>query len=606
MTLAALDDLDFDALDVVLKEEENYNINLQGKTVADVLGLTQEKSSPELQALKHYEVDIDMYDDIYQSSTVMQASVEEGMQEIAVFDSLNTDMFLSLFKYKPEIIAESRMRQSTRINNRIMRKLVETDEYRSLRKNCRLDLFNSALGTEIIGEKAVEIIRNWKQEAIDKYNQRQQQKANGQPGGPGQPGSGGSGGVGGGGGQQNPQDIANPFELIEQLKKKEQELDDLLEQQQSVQEILDQMKNMGGGGGGGSSQFQQAAGQIQMDLDTAQQVAQAISDQLDDFLDENDDLMEDLNQRLMGAFSEADNQVAETVDFLDAWGLNGDDNGACRVPFAEKREAVERIRDTKKLKDLTDLIGRFKDTAVHDQKKRSKDGATSVKSIQTGNKIETVLPSEKMKLCNEITKGDFYRRFNQKELLQYERQSHTTKSKGPIITCIDTSGSMEGSREKWSKAIAIAMLEVAHIQKRDYAAIIFSSTADAPIVIAKDAIEPTKLLDIAEKFHDQGTTFEDPLNKALELIKESRFSKADIVFITDGESSVSPTFLKKFNQIKEDKEFGVKSICINVGHGSRVSTKALESFSDEVIMLSNIADLEDADSDVAHNIFSSI
>jgi uncharacterized protein with von Willebrand factor type A (vWA) domain len=585
-------DLDFDELDAVLQEVDN-SINMQGKTVTEILGLSQ-KIEPQTHSVVHYDVDIDMYEDLYVASSVMQESVADGMQEITTFDTLHQDMFLSLFKYQPEIIPESHMKRSTRINNRIMRKLVELPEYRDLRRHCRLDLFNAALGTEVIGEKAVQIIKDWKQEALDALQQRQQ-------GGGAGSGSGGPGGSGGSGGAGNNNQIPNPFVAIEQLQKAEQQLDDLLEEQKNLQAILDDMKNAGGGSG--MAGIQKQLDDLALSIQEAEQLANMAADQCDDFIDNNDDLLDNLATKFMGAFSEVDEMVAETTDYLDAWGL--DEGEACRVPFAEKKEAVERIRDTKKLKDLTKLIGRFKESAINEQKKKSKDGATSIKSVKMGSNIQDVLPSEKMKLCNDITKKDFYRKFNQKELMQYEKNSTKRKSQGPMIICNDESGSMEGSREKWSKAVSIAMLEIANQQKRDYAYIAYGSTANEPVIIEKNEINPTKVLNIAERFINGGTNFEAPLRKAMDLIKTSKFKNADIVFITDGDCSISSEFKRKFNALKEEKEFSCMGILVNTG-GGRVSDKSLKEFCDVIHTVGSIADLNNAESDTAKAIFSGV
>lgn len=558
----------------MLSEDEDSKINLQGNNVASILGLTQERDQSKEQSIKHYEVDLDMYDDLFNSSVVMQSSVQDGMDILPVFDKLNKDMFLSLFKYQPEIYSEAKMKQSTRINNRVMRKLAETDEFKSLRRHCKLDLYNAALGTEIVGNKAVDIINQWKEEAMKRYEERQAKK--------GKKGK-------------------NPLDVMDDLVKLEDEIDDLLANQQAAQDMLDKMKAMGKVP---NANFQAAMDDLQMKLDEAQALAALANVEMDDFLDSGDDLLVELVTKLTGAFSEADMEVAEDSDIIEQWGLT--DGDGCRIPFEEKKLAVEAIRKSVKLKDLTDLIGKFKTSAIATQKKKTKDGGNSIKSIKNGNVIERVLPSEKLMLCNDVTKKDFYRKFNQKELLQYELDSNKRQSKGPIIVCDDTSGSMQGTKEKWSKAVTIAMLEIAHLQKRDFACIIFDTIAEEPIIIEKGKVEPLSVVKIAEDFLDGGTNFQKPLEKALKLINQSRFSKADIVFITDGESQISDEFKKKFNETKENKDFKVMSICINAGEHGRVNTKSLQAFSDEIIMLSDLADLEDENSEIAQYMFSSI
>lgn len=555
--------------DIVIQDEAGKNLN--GKTATEVLGLDNGKSSKNHQSIKHYEVDLDMYDDIFSYSPVMQESVEEGTKELGVYDKLNKDMFLSLYKYKPEIVKESSMHKSSIVNNRLMKEMVKTPEFKSLRNNCKMDIFNSALGTEIIGEQAIEVVKEWKEKLNEELANR---------------------------------GVANPFNNLDDLVNMENKLDDLMQQSENAQKMLDDMVQAGVNGSNpvAFGNMQGVSNQISSEIANLEQNMQMYNQQIDDIMDNHNDLMQDLAYKMSSAFSFADEIMSDVTDELSAWGMTG--GAGSLIPYEDKKIALERIRGSKKLKDLTALIGRFKDTAIADQKRKSKDGATAVRSITIGNKIERVLPSEKMKMCNPVTKKDFYRRYNQKELMEYQLDSHTKKSKGPIICCIDTSGSMEGSREKWSKAIALAMLEIANIQKRDYAAIIFDTNIHPSIVIEKNEVNPQKILDIAEIFLDGGTNFEKPLEEALRLIKTSKFKKADIAFITDGDSSLSDSFINRFKATKEEKEFSVMSILINAG--GRVSDKTLQKFSDKIITLDKISDLTTANSDIAHEIFSAV
>ena len=251
------------------------------------------------------------------------------------------------------------------------------------------------------------------------------------------------------------------------------------------------------------------------------------------------------------------------------------------------------------------MVGKFKESAIVEQKKKAKHGAVEIKGVTTGDKIQDTLPSDRMNLCNDITKGDFYRRMSEHGLLQYSKESNKQKNKGPIIVCVDTSGSMQGDEEIWSKALTVGILEVAQMQKRDFACIIYSSHADKPIVIKKDEIAPQKIIDCAERFHNGGTSFEAPLNEALELIKDSTFKNADIVFITDGDCYVSDNFSRKFKQIKEDKDFRTLGVLVNMGHG-HVSDSSLKEFCDSITLVSDIADLNDGNSEVNKSIFGSL
>ncbi len=99
--------------------------------------------------------------------------------------------------------------------------------------------------------------------------------------------------------------------------------------------------------------------------------------------------------------------------------------------------------------------------------------------------------------------------------------------------------------------------------------------------------------------------FETPLQKALEVIEQSKFKKADIVFITDGHSYTHPDFIDKFNKLKDEKEFKVLSVLIYAG-GKIGNIESLQLFSDDIMTIGELAELEDANSVIAHKIFKSV
>ena len=91
------------------------------------------------------------------------------------------------------------------------------------------------------------------------------------------------------------------------------------------------------------------------------------------------------------------------------------------------------------------------------------------------------------------------------------------------------------------------------------------------------------MVDLATTFLDGGTDFVKPLQRASEIINESRFKKADIIFVTDGQDNVSEGFLKSFSKLKTEKEFNVLSLVIGNGH-------SVQRFSDKVVSIKNFND----------------
>ena len=546
-----------------ITEATDVKANLQGKTVQEIMGLSNRKETLgySYNALEHYDVDIDIYNDIVDQSPVMQQTLEEGEELLPTFKYLHQDIFLSLYKYKARVLPEVDMHISTRMNRGIISNLINTPEYISLRHTCRMDQFNAALGTEIIGREAIDILR----EAIEKLKDLEQKK-----------------------------------DAMDRLIEEEEKIDELIEDIEDIDELIKDAKRAGNGSL--AAQLEQERQAKEQSVATLKAMANKIAEDCDELI-EDDELVSEVSTTMGSTLTETGKQVQEVSELCEAWGLGTGEN--CQVAFQNKKDAIERIRRSSKLHKLTDLVGKFKESAIVEQKKKAKHGAVEIKGVTTGDKIQDTLPSDRMNLCNDITKGDFYRRMSEHGLLQYSKESNKQKNKGPIIVCVDTSGSMQGDEEIWSKALTVGILEVAQMQKRDFACIIYSSHADKPIVIKKDEIAPQKIIDCAERFHNGGTSFEAPLNEALELIKDSTFKNADIVFITDGDCYVSDNFSRKFKQIKEDKDFRTLGVLVNMGHG-HVSDSSLKEFCDSITLVSDIADLNDGNSEVNKSIFGSL
>lgn len=546
-----------------IEEATDTPVNLKGKTVQEIMGLSNKKDiiGYSYNALEHYDIDIDIYEDIVDQSPVMQQTLEEGEELLPTFKYLHQDIFLSLYKYKAKVLPETQMHISTRMNRGIISNLINTPEYISLRQTCRMDQFNAALGTEIIGREAIAILK----EAVEKIK-----------------------------------DLEKKKQAMDKLIEEEEKMDALMEEIGDIDELIEDAKRSGNGAYAAQLEAERQAKEQAMA--TLKAMANKIAEECDELLDD-DELATEVSTVMGKTLDATSQEVQQVSELCEAWGLGTGDS--CHVAFQNKKDAIERIRRSSKLNKLTDLVGRMKDSAMTEQKKKAKHGAVEIKSVTVGDKIQDTLPSDRMNLCNDTTKRDFYRRMTEHQLLTYSKEAHKQKNKGPIIVCVDTSGSMQGDEEIWSKALSVGILEVAQMQKRDFACIIYSSHADKPIVIKKDEISPQKIIDCAERFHNGGTNFEAPLNEALELIKDSTFKDADIVFITDGDCYVSDGFTRKFNQIKQEKEFKTMGVLVNMGRG-HVSDSSLKEFCDTITLVSDIADLTDSKSATNKSIFGAL
>jgi uncharacterized protein with von Willebrand factor type A (vWA) domain len=164
------------------------------------------------------------------------------------------------------------------------------------------------------------------------------------------------------------------------------------------------------------------------------------------------------------------------------------------------------------------------------------------------------------------------------------------KGKGPMVVCLDGSSSMAGDKEIWSKAVTLTLLEIARRQRRLFRSICFSSEQTPLQVLDMNPrgrydVEMKTVMDLAEYFPGGGTDFQRPLDAALECLKQTKYKKGDIIFITDGECQVSPEWAEQFCKEKEKLGFSLFSILIDVGPSS---LGTLKEFSDRITTIKQL------------------
>jgi len=301
-----------------------------------------------------------------------------------------------------------------------------------------------------------------------------------------------------------------------------------------------------------------------------------------------------LRQVVELATAKAVAEVEEVENIITSWGLNQGEFE--RLPYEKKLELLQVLRGQQKFKDMTKLVGRMRKLATGSRKSKL-ENRIELHSITQGSDLNHVLPQELLTLRRPALKLDFYRRMMEKQLLQYDLNHQDYMGQGPIIVLIDTSSSMRGGREIWSKGLALGLAEIAEKERRMFSYAFFASSRDDLITddFQIGQHSPDKLIKLASEFIGGGTDFEQPLQWAIGKLKESKFNKADIVMITDGECAVCNEFLKELQKVQQDKQFRIYSILIG-GNSSE-----LKRWSDEVW---NVTDL--LDETIAKELFQKI
>jgi len=273
--------------------------------------------------------------------------------------------------------------------------------------------------------------------------------------------------------------------------------------------------------------------------------------------------------------AEAVQGVREALEACNAWGLEPGRPHA-GVPGKEVQAVAEKLAQCPRLRKIIRLAGRFTRIALQKRRSRVKREPTEIAEIETGGDLSRVLPSELSGLADPVRRVDFYRRLTEKKLLQYRLDARVPQGRGPMVVCVDESGSMSGEREIWAKAVALAAFNLAAKEDRAYALVHFSSPGEARVdrFTRPRKTSPTEILTAIEHFYNGGTDFVTPLKRALEVLEESEFKRGDVIFITDAECYVPDRFVEEFNNVKRKKEFSMFAVLVERGTEGSVSPLA--------------------------------
>lgn len=277
------------------------------------------------------------------------------------------------------------------------------------------------------------------------------------------------------------------------------------------------------------------------------------------------------------AVRDARTKVQEVSETIESWGLEEAELHRQGIP--EALGLLERMKRNKSLRQFAELLGRIRKIAARKAKSKIQGEGVRVTASETGRDIKRARTSELVALTNSALRVKALNRWAKGELQLIGQQTKQKFGHGPIIVCEDASGSMEGSKQQWAKAVTLSLAHYAKIQKRSFGWIMFDSRVQAAKTYSKGNIPAKEMLEIVESQAGGGTDFERPLHKALEMIQKEGLKKADICFITDGECAVSDEFLREFKAVKKALEINVVTVLCDAGSSADETVK---EFSDRI------------------------
>jgi uncharacterized protein with von Willebrand factor type A (vWA) domain len=495
------------------------------------------------QAIAHDGFDVETFEQAADDYGRLARSIEETAGAIHTGPALLRDLFWSFHKRAPRIAPPAPLSTAYELNRQIVEQILSTTEWREMRESGTVgDPLSSAMATIGCSTSAIAALD---QETIRHINQLHE--------------------------------LAGE---IEQLFARAETLDELTGLSQDAER---------------SERLKEEAERAKAEAVKKEKKAERLARKLEESCEERElQVRRAVRQGL--AYAMAD--VEQTNDAIKAFcggydigfGTENGKGGQHSLSTKEKLAIAQQVGRSPKLQEIAAICGRFTRIALQQQKTSVKHPPDEITSIIAGCEIERLLPGEIALLSDPGLEDLFYLKFAERGLMQYDLIGHEPEGQGPIIIAIDESGSMTEnygglSGEVWSKAVMLALLSIARLQKRDLAVIHFSGPEELRFdLFPKGEASPSRVIACTDFFFNGGTVFERWMGKALELVDGSQFEKADVICISDGITSISPKAKAEWAKRRAERSMRAYGVLIGTNQGEAL----LDEISDAVFRLDDL------------------
>ncbi|GAB4397991.1 MAG: hypothetical protein OHK0048_08160 [Rhodoferax sp.] len=135
--------------------------------------------------------------------------------------------------------------------------------------------------------------------------------------------------------------------------------------------------------------------------------------------------------------------------------------------------------------------------------------------------------------------------------------------RGPLIVCLDTSGSMQGGAQALAKAVVLEALRCATRTRRSCQLIAFGGAQEClSATLRYDGQGLAQLLDVLEQRFGGGTDITEPLGQALAQVQREGWRDADIVIVSDGEFGATPERVQQLRALRQAQGLRVQGLLL--------------------------------------------
>lgn len=219
---------------------------------------------------------------------------------------------------------------------------------------------------------------------------------------------------------------------------------------------------------------------------------------------------------------------------------------------------------------------------------RSPLAPTETRGIERSGALSRMLPAEAVLLGHPVLRRLWHARRAENALMTYRvegvlterirtdvdgveaRQAPRPKpERGPILVCLDTSGSMHGAPEIVAKAVTLEAMRVARAEKRACYLYAFSGPKDV-VEHALD-LSPagiTRLLAFLRMSFHGGTDVAEPMRRAVERLGTASWRRADVLLVSDGEFPVDAATSRRVAEARADLDARFHGLLVGGGAAS--------------------------------------
>jgi len=302
--------------------------------------------------------------------------------------------------------------------------------------------------------------------------------------------------------------VQNLIEELEKIKR--------TSQSQEEREMAEQLLNGLMKGGGGKEGHQQQ-------LQNEQQLEK---------------LMKQVNDK---ALSKAIEDAEAVRNLQKIVGGNSAGTGSILNFEGEIHEVLRLARNTE-IKKILEFLSGMPRLGSFTKKKTTRFPRGELYGYEEGSDLERIVSSE-LALPEEL----FYVKLAESQLLLYQKRIKEVL--GPIYLLLDKSGSMDGEKILWAKAVALALYSRARRENRDFYIRFFDNIPYPLIKVSKNAKskDVVKMIEYIGKIRGGGgTDISRSIISACEDIKEGHVKGvSEIILLTDGEDKIAETTVRK-------------------------------------------------------------